>query len=334
MSRPSTSSSSRPSTTNSNLSRPSTSSTRPNSSKSSRKNLLIGDYLGPNLLSDTNLTIENEISSDILLKIMSNDQLKITNLIISLAEKGDGKTLQKLIFQGINISNCIGLDGFTPLHHAANRGNVDVVLILIKALHPIDKLNDSGESPLHLAAYCGHLLIVEQLLDCGANINLQNKYGETPLFYAVRRRMPLLVRLLLHRGADYTIRDDSGDLAIDHTNDTKIIGIFQNFTTSNQSLTNSTTISTTNSIDNNLNSPIIRITYTILQHIYLYLLPHEIARCACVNWKWHRASESEEIWERFGKRRWEFALQASLGFPPMAAASFRPSSKKNKIQKK
>lgn len=316
---------SRPSTSNSNLSRPSTSSSslsRPSSSRSSKK-IISGEFLGPDLLTDTNTTLENEVYSDTLLRIMSNDQSKIINEIISLAEKGDAKSLKKLIEKGINVCNCIGLDGYTPLHHAANRGNVDVVLVLIKAYHPIDKINDSGETPLHLAAYCGHLLIVEQLLDCGANINAQNRYGETPLFYATRRRMPLLVRLLLHRGADADIRDDSGDLAIDHTDDPKTLSIF------NSTLTNSLV----NNVDN-MNSSIVRISHTMLQHIYSYLLPHEIARCACVSGKWHRASESEEIWERFGKRRWEFALQASLGFPPMAAASFRPSSKKNKGQKK
>ena len=44
--------------------------------------------------------------------------------------------------------------------------------------------------------------------------------------------------------------------------------------------------------------------------------------------KWHRVSITESIWSRLGVRRWELALQSTLGFGMAASSSFslkRPS---------
>lgn len=292
---------------------------RPQTAKKTR---IGAEYAGPDLLTDPTFTLENEVCNDFLLRILSSDQSKLNNEVIKLSEKGDVRSLKRIIDSGIQVSNCTGLDGFTPLHYAANRGHIDVVLLLIRASHPIEKCNEAGETPLHLACYVGHLLIVEQLLDCGANIDARNKYGETPLFYASRRGMALLVRLLLQRGADYTIRDDSGDTALDHTDDAKTLSAFTNV------LYHSPPSQTPISL-------ISQFTHSILLHIYSFLSPKEIGRCACVSGKWHRASENDELWAKFGKRRWEFALQASLGFSPAAAMNFRPSiSKSNSLKKR
>jgi hypothetical protein len=291
---------------------------RPGTAKSTRS-LANGQYSGPNLLTDPTLTLGTQIENDSLLRILSSDQSQVTNEVIMLSEKGEARSLKKLIERGVQISSCIGLDGFTPLHHAANRGHINVVLVLIRAQHPIDQPNDAGETPLHLACYVGHLLIVEQLLDCGANINSRNRYGETPLFYATRRRMPLLVRLLLQHGADPNIQDDSGDVAADHTDDPKTLSLYSEREGEP-------------GVQSMPPTPA-HLPHAILQRIYSYLLPKEIGRCACVSGKWHRASENDELWTKFGKRRWEFALQASLGFAPIASASFRPSSsKQNQIR--
>ena len=308
LSRPGSSNSSRPSTGTAN------SSSRPGTAGSSRSIRKYGssDLSGPDLLRHTGNTLEYELVNDTLLRIMSGDQTKLTNEVISLSEKGDAKGLRRIVDTGVSISGCRGLNGYTPLHHAASRGRVDVVSILLKAGVPINATNDNGETALHLASYAGHLLIVEQLVDCGAHLNVQNAYGETSLFYAAMRTMPALVRLLLQRGADATVRDQSGDTAEDRTEDVRTLSMF----------TSSTVLSTMES------APVsMKLSHSAIQHIYSYLEAKHIGRCSCVCGKWHRASEAEEVWLRLGSRRWEFALQGSLGFAPIAAASFRPKGK-------
>mmetsp|Transcript_8486 Transcript_8486/g.12660 ORF Transcript_8486/g.12660 Transcript_8486/m.12660 type:complete len:328 (+) Transcript_8486:229-1212(+) len=314
--RPSTAGVTRPSSSNSyvNLSRPGTAS-----SSRSLSRLGSGDISGPNLLRDPSTTLEYELANDSLLRIMSGDESKVTNEIILLSEKGNAKGLQKAIDSGVSISHCRGLDGFTPLHHASNRGRVDAVLVILKASVPINARNDSGETALHLAAYMGHLIIVEQLIDCGADIDAQNKYGETALFYAAMKGMPALVRLLLQRGADPDITDTEGDKAIDRAEDPRTLAMFGS---------SIPVVSSTESAPASM-----RITHVIIQNIYSYLRAKDIGRAACVAGKWHRASESSEVWVRLGNRRWEYALQGSLGFAPMATASFRPKSKIRKGKK-
>lgn len=61
------------------------------------------------------------------------------------AEKGDMKGILRVISSGLDASKCRGLNGFTPLHHACNRGHADIVCELIKLKVPVNAVNNSGE---------------------------------------------------------------------------------------------------------------------------------------------------------------------------------------------
>jgi hypothetical protein len=301
---------SRPGTSNG---RPGTASGRPGTASGSRLYGNTTEFATPALIQkNSSNTILKELTNDSLLRIMSTNESKYANDLIMLAETGDLKGVRNLISTGVDITSIRGLDGFTPLHHASNRAHPAIVLELLRSNMPVNITNASGETALHLAAYAGNLLIVEQLLDCGADIDAKNDYGETALFYAARRSMPAVVRLLLQRGASTAIQDNGGEVAVDHALDERTISMFASIVpvTSGKSIT--------------------RISLQIIQNIFTYLVVKDIGRAACVCGKWHRASESEEVWNRLGKRRWEFALQGYLGFTPAVTASFRPKSKTKK----
>jgi hypothetical protein len=59
-----------------------------------------------------------------------------------------------------------------------------------------------------------------------------------------------------------------------------------------------------------------------LFRVFEYFTVREIMAAACVCSKWHRVSEHPKIWQQLGVRRWELALQNSLGFVPTATSSF------------
>lgn len=300
------------------LSRPGTGYSRPSTSGASRPGTATGSHnslSGPELLGSGVSTLQRESDNDTLLRLMNGNSTKANDEFIMLAEKGDASKIRLLIEHGVNISQFRGLNGFTPLHHACNRGHGDVVSLLLSANFPVDITNDAGETPLHLAAYMGHLLIVEQLIDRGANINGRNEYNETPLFYATRRKMPALVRLLLQRNANADLLDINDEKAIDHTEDPRTLSMFAATTP----YEGDTAIS--------------KISHHAIQIIYSFLGARDIGRASCVSGKWHRASESDEVWARVGNRRWELALQGSLGFGATVSSSFRPKKAKAKPPK-
>ncbi|KAG0033648.1 hypothetical protein BGZ81_007775 [Podila clonocystis] len=70
--------------------------------------------------------------------------------------------------------------GYTPLHMACLRGNMDMVAML-KAHTPIDlQSNIDGSTPLQLACQSGSLSVVEYLLQEGANPELRDWTNESP----------------------------------------------------------------------------------------------------------------------------------------------------------
>ena len=77
--------------------------------------------------------------------------------------------------------------------------------------------------------------------------------------------------------------------------------------------------------------PAMTIPYTELVRVFRFLGARDVCRAAMTCGKWHRVSECEELWRALGVRRWELALQSSLGFGASAASSFaRPSSSKSR----
>lgn len=287
----------------SSLSRPSTAG-----SKSRSANYGLSPYEAPEEMKCATTVIQKHIEGDSLLRIMGEKESSKTIEATMVAESGDLIGLHKLIERGVDLAAVKGMNGYSLLHYACNRGHATIVAELLRSHVPINVTNTSGETPLHLAVYSGNLLIVEQLLDMGANINATNEYNETPLFYAARKSFPVVVRLLLQRGADASVQDKYDEIAQEHASEAHTIRAFE-----------------TQRIDQDS----FMLPFNELLHVFKFLSAREVCRSACVSGKWHRVSESEEIWSSLGVRRWECALQSSLGFEvaPMTSFRFRRPSK-------
>ena len=124
--------------------------------------------------SDGRTALKNEIKGDSLLRILTEKETMTNTEIILLAESGElkGQGMNHLIERGFNWAKCVGMNNFTPLHYACNRGHALVVCELLRSYPPmLHAVNDAGETALHLSVYQGSLLIVEQLIDKGANVN-------------------------------------------------------------------------------------------------------------------------------------------------------------------
>jgi ankyrin repeat protein len=92
-------------------------------------------------------------------------------------------------------------DGATALHWAANRGNVEIASLLLKAGAKVDAANEYGVTPLSLACENGDASMINALLSADANPNLALPSGETPLMTASRTGNANAVAALLRKGA-------------------------------------------------------------------------------------------------------------------------------------
>lgn len=113
------------------------------------------------------------------------------------------------------------MGGNTPLHHAAQHGNVANVALLLNAGVEVDVRNDGGQTPLHLAVSNENPAVAALLLEAGADVHARETLYEerylgtgvapnhirTPLHYAASNPNPAVAAMLLDAGAAVNPRD-------------------------------------------------------------------------------------------------------------------------------
>ena len=98
--------------------------------------------------------------------------------------------------------NILSKMGWTRLHTAVDRGDVDEVRRRIADRLDVNAAAKDGRTPLHLAAEAGDREIVRALLDGKADLNPKDASGRTPVERAAREDSEDVVSLLAERGCD------------------------------------------------------------------------------------------------------------------------------------
>lgn len=130
--------------------------------------------------------------------------------IADAALAGDRQAVLDLIAQGADVSEARG-DGTTALHFASERGDEELVAILLDARATVDPLTRIGHfTPLHLAARNGSGPVVRRLLAAGANpAHRTDPAGLTPLHLAAASGDAESVAALLEAGAEVDARESA-----------------------------------------------------------------------------------------------------------------------------
>jgi ankyrin repeat protein len=122
------------------------------------------------------------------------------------AMNGHVDVIELLLKRGANV-NIVDKDGYTPLMTAALHFKNDAIKVLVASSADVRRADGMwGNTPLHVAAENGDLDIVKLLLERGARINAQNFARVTPLDMASNMRV---VDFLLSQGA--AVSDFSAD---------------------------------------------------------------------------------------------------------------------------
>ena len=112
-------------------------------------------------------------------------------------EEGNIEAVKKFLAAGIDVNAKAFITGSTPLHIAATK---EVVELLIAKGADVNAKDKYDMTPLHPAAGRGHKEVVELLIAGGADVNARDEDGDTPLDWADRRNQTATTALLRKHG--------------------------------------------------------------------------------------------------------------------------------------
>ncbi len=145
-------------------------------------------------------TLQAGITAAALTLAFSGSAAAADSPLIAAIKNQDHDAARALLKQPARASQ-VEIDGTTPLHYAAEAGDLQLVQMLLKAgAKPV--ANRYGTTPLELAAERGDAAVIDALLQAGADAKGANREGETYLMTAARSGSLESMRLLLTRGAD------------------------------------------------------------------------------------------------------------------------------------
>lgn len=115
-------------------------------------------------------------------------------------DKGETEMVKLLVDAGANLE-VRDRYGSTPLNLAAKKGATDIAKILLEAGAIVDSRDDKKRTPLHWAAFQGQEETVALLISKGADVEALAGDGKTPMKAAKRKRQKGVIRLLRQAGA-------------------------------------------------------------------------------------------------------------------------------------
>ena len=130
------------------------------------------------------------------------------------AERGDREVVEMVLYAGAYVAALTRLGDYTPLHLASKAGRAAVVRMLLEAgSDPEAVTSTGGATPLHFAAASGSAESVVLLVQVGAQVDPREAvWGQTPLMFASSSGRVAAVEALLERGADVSITTNVVDV--------------------------------------------------------------------------------------------------------------------------
>ena len=124
--------------------------------------------------------------------------------LINAVKQQDVKTVRALLTQRADV-NASEPDGFTALHWAAQRDNLEIANLLITAGAKPDAVSRYKITPLALACTNGSAALIERLLKAGVDANSTSEEGQTALMTASLTGNADAVKMLLSHGANVNL---------------------------------------------------------------------------------------------------------------------------------
>lgn len=130
-------------------------------------------------------------------------------------EKGNPEIVQMLLDKGAD-AKARAKVGWTPIHVAAMTGDVATAKVLISRGADINTVNDEGKTPVHRAVHWKRREFIKYLVSLGADLNIADKEGHTPLLTAVIMGKDDITKILVANGANVNYIDKEGFTIVHH----------------------------------------------------------------------------------------------------------------------
>ena len=151
-------------------------------------------------------------TSETAIDLNAKDEYNCAPLLWA-ARNGHIDMLKLLLDKGADVETA-GYNGMRALHHVCNSSKEKCVEILLEADANPNATDDANSTPLHWAAARGVLNIVVRLSDKGADPNVATKTGVRPIHKACMYGQAQIVKKLVEGGADLDAADESGNTAL------------------------------------------------------------------------------------------------------------------------
>lgn len=132
---------------------------------------------------------------------------ELTPLLWAIVSKKNLEVAKELIRQQANVN--LFVDNGSPLHGAAQVGNIELIELLLDQGAKVDAKNNLGATPLYFACQFGNLEAVKILIEEGAEIDEKTTSGGTPLMIATQMEHHAVVDYLLEKNADINLQEIS-----------------------------------------------------------------------------------------------------------------------------
>jgi len=118
----------------------------------------------------------------------------------------------ELIRNGAEVNDRYGL---AMVMNECEKGNTDLIKLLILHGADINGKNKAGTFPLLLACAENQIPAIKILIESGADVNATDNNGTSALMVCAARGIEQAVDLLIQKGADVSIRNNEGITALD-----------------------------------------------------------------------------------------------------------------------
>ncbi|XP_061741592.1 caskin-1 isoform X5 [Nerophis ophidion] len=165
-----------------------------------------------------------------LLQAVKTEDLLAVQKLLQRPRPGKAKLLGSAKKVNVNFQDT---DGFSPLHHAALNGNMELITLLLESQAAVDIRDQKGMRPLHYAAWQGKAEPMKTLLKSGSSVNGQSDEGQIPLHLSAQHGHYDVSEMLLQHQSNPCIVDNAGKTPLDLACEFGRVGVVQLLLSSN-----------------------------------------------------------------------------------------------------